>query len=191
MIKAIETVYQGYRFRSRLEARWGVFFDVMAIKWDYELEGFDLDALGYYLPDFWLRDIGCWAEVKPEQFTADEYAKCNALEEPCLLLDSVPEVRAYYAISKWEWPPHLDSYEAYVNCNTGQHGLSPTWGMINLEWSQFKGRLFHFFGEGLDAYWFNDFPGAVVAARQARFEHGESPWTGQHKRRRAMISSPG
>ena len=30
MIKAIETVYNGYRFRSRLEARWAVFFDALA-----------------------------------------------------------------------------------------------------------------------------------------------------------------
>ena len=27
-IKAIETYYKGYRFRSRLEARWAVFFDL-------------------------------------------------------------------------------------------------------------------------------------------------------------------
>lgn len=27
-IKPIETVYKGYRFRSRLEARWAVFFQV-------------------------------------------------------------------------------------------------------------------------------------------------------------------
>jgi hypothetical protein len=26
-IKAIETLYRGYRFRSRTEARWAVFFD--------------------------------------------------------------------------------------------------------------------------------------------------------------------
>lgn len=26
-IKAIDTYYKGYRFRSRLEARWAVFFD--------------------------------------------------------------------------------------------------------------------------------------------------------------------
>ena len=31
-VKPIETQYHGYRFRSRLEARWAVFFDVMGIK---------------------------------------------------------------------------------------------------------------------------------------------------------------
>ena len=36
MIKAIETIYNGYRFRSRLEARWAVFFDEMGIKYEWQ-----------------------------------------------------------------------------------------------------------------------------------------------------------
>jgi len=51
-IKAIETRYKGYRFRSRLEARWAVFFDAMGLDWEYEPEGFDLGGGLYYLPDF-------------------------------------------------------------------------------------------------------------------------------------------
>lgn len=62
-MKAIETEYNGYRFRSRLEARWAVFFDTLGIKYEYEPEGFDLDGV-YYLPDFWLPDIKTWVEVK-------------------------------------------------------------------------------------------------------------------------------
>lgn len=42
-IKSIETYYNGYRFRSRLEARWAVFFDAAGIKYEYEPEGFELD----------------------------------------------------------------------------------------------------------------------------------------------------
>ena len=42
-IKAIETRYAGYRFRSRLEARWAVFFDTLGLKWQYEPEGYELD----------------------------------------------------------------------------------------------------------------------------------------------------
>jgi hypothetical protein len=64
-IKAIETVYKGYRFRSRLEARWAVFFDALGVKWEYEKEGFDLGEAGWYLPDFWLPEFGVWAEIKP------------------------------------------------------------------------------------------------------------------------------
>lgn len=51
-MKAIETKYKGYRFRSRLEARWAVFFDALGIKWEYETDGYDLGEAGWYLPDF-------------------------------------------------------------------------------------------------------------------------------------------
>ena len=71
MIKAIETSYKGYRFRSRTEARWAVFFDVIGLNYEYEKEGYPLPS-GPYLPDFWLPGIGsmqkgrtgCWLEVK-------------------------------------------------------------------------------------------------------------------------------
>src|SRR5215831_3951696 len=65
-ISAIETRYGGYRMRSRLEARWAVFFDECGLKWHYEVEGFRIDTdegLYNYLPDFWL-EAGQWAEVK-------------------------------------------------------------------------------------------------------------------------------
>jgi len=45
-MKPIETVYKGYCFRSRLEARWAVFFDALGIKYYYEHEGFDLGDTG-------------------------------------------------------------------------------------------------------------------------------------------------
>ena len=60
-IKAIETIYNGYRFRSRLEARWAVFFDEIGIKYEYEKEGYDLGKLGWYLPDFWLPEYELFA----------------------------------------------------------------------------------------------------------------------------------
>jgi len=66
MIKAIETEYKGYRFRSRLEARWAVFFDTLGIAWEYEKEGYDLGKAGWYLPDFWLPEAKTWLEVKPD-----------------------------------------------------------------------------------------------------------------------------
>jgi hypothetical protein len=70
MIKAIETRYKGYHFRSRLEARWAVFFDHLGLRWQFEPEGFDLSeyGLGYYLPDFFLPDQNYWIEVKPDNF---------------------------------------------------------------------------------------------------------------------------
>lgn len=52
-IKAIETKYKGYQFRSRTEARWAVFFDELELHWVYEPEGFELET-GWYLPDFFV-----------------------------------------------------------------------------------------------------------------------------------------
>lgn len=62
-VKPIETYYNGYRFRSRLEARWAVFFDAMGMPYEYEKEGFDLDG-DWYLPDFYLPDEQTWVEIK-------------------------------------------------------------------------------------------------------------------------------
>ena len=85
-IRAIETRYKGYRFRSRLEARWAVFFDALDLKWEYEPEGFVTDA-GPYLPDFrvWTpQGKPMWYEVKPEHVEADPKfsAFVNGLGEP-------------------------------------------------------------------------------------------------------------
>ncbi len=65
MIQAIETEYAGYKFRSRLEARWAVFFNAMGVKWYYEHEGYKLSS-GWYLPDFWLPEMKIHFEVKPD-----------------------------------------------------------------------------------------------------------------------------
>ena len=85
MIKAIETIYNGYRFRSRLEARWAVFLDGMGIRYEYEREGYDLKEHGWYLPDFWLPDFKMYMEIKPAKEndydnTAD-YKKLEVLRD--------------------------------------------------------------------------------------------------------------
>lgn len=50
-ISAIETSYKGYRFRSRLEARWAMFFDRVGVTWTHEPQ--PLRVAGEpYLPDF-------------------------------------------------------------------------------------------------------------------------------------------
>jgi hypothetical protein len=67
-LKPIETRYKGYRFRSRLEARWAVFFDALGVAWQYEPQGFSLPS-GNYLPDFWLPNHKYWIEIKGEQPT--------------------------------------------------------------------------------------------------------------------------
>lgn len=78
-MKAIETKYKGYRFRSRLEARWAVFFDALGVEWEYEKEGFELGEAGRYLPDFWLPQFSLWVEVKGADCTEAERAKIDSL----------------------------------------------------------------------------------------------------------------
>lgn len=63
---AIETIYKGCRFRSRLEARWAVFFDAIGVEWKYEEQGYEVDG-HRYLPDFWLPGPRVWAEVKGDR----------------------------------------------------------------------------------------------------------------------------
>jgi hypothetical protein len=54
--KAMEVLYSGKVFRSRLEARWAVFLDLCGINWDYEPCHYEIGPDLYYLPDFYLPD---------------------------------------------------------------------------------------------------------------------------------------
>lgn len=81
-IKAIETRYAGCHFRSRLEARWAVFFDHLGIRWEYEPQGFKV-GLGpgiRYLPDFWLPDLNTWVEVKGADANLDRSLLSAAMD---------------------------------------------------------------------------------------------------------------
>jgi len=78
-IQPIETHYAGRFFRSRLEARWGVFFNAIGIPWFYEPEGFRLKDDVLYLPDFYLPHLACFVEIKPVVPTQDEMLKCELL----------------------------------------------------------------------------------------------------------------
>jgi hypothetical protein len=76
-LKAIPTRYNGYRFRSRLEARWAVFFDRLDIEYTYEVEGFET-VEGWYLPDFYLPRLEYWFEVKGSLPDAQSAQKMEA-----------------------------------------------------------------------------------------------------------------
>lgn len=71
MVKAIDTVYNGRRYRSRIEARWSVVFDALDLPFEYEKEGYELQS-GWYLPDFWLPTLDCWIEIKGKPPTEKE-----------------------------------------------------------------------------------------------------------------------
>jgi hypothetical protein len=184
-IKAIETVYKGYRFRSRLEARWAVFFDALGIEWEYEKEGYDLGDAGWYLPDFWLPQVGMWAEVKPMAFAAEEEAKLRALclltEHSGLMLDGAPTTRNYWG---YQWVGSCEEDDDY------QEGLFLDDFVLQEPHYYWKteGRFFACSGAGgyvvQPITWGHpvgclchlcDLGGAVAAARSARFEYGESP----------------
>lgn len=124
-IKAIETHYAGCRFRSRLEARWGVFFDAMGIEWHYEPQGYVIDGTPY-LPDFWLANLGCWAEVKgtfdvkgfnlvaaaactglPAKYTATPAGAPVPRLPTVLLLGDLPEAELNQAPHHWLVRPGL------------------------------------------------------------------------------------
>lgn len=70
-MKPIETKYAGCRFRSRLEARWAVFFDHLKLEWVYEPEGFVLPDGSRYLPDFYLPGLKAYVEIKPKTSSFD------------------------------------------------------------------------------------------------------------------------
>jgi len=98
-MKALESFFDGYRFRSRLEARWAVFFHTLQIPYSYESEGYDLDGT-WYLPDFWLPEQNCYIEIKPpRQPTKEECAKASKL--------ALQSGRDVYILAgdAWQQPP--------------------------------------------------------------------------------------
>lgn len=95
-ITPIPTKYNGVQFRSRLEARWAIFFDYLDIHWEYEPEGFKLDNKNNpdscYCPDFLIRtpqgkDI--WIEIKPHNIKQndkfDKFKKLSKFDRVYLL----------------------------------------------------------------------------------------------------------
>jgi hypothetical protein len=64
-IKAIPTIYKGVQFRSRLEATWAAFFDLINIQWEYEPPHISFNK---WIPDFVLlgnKKPNILVEVKP------------------------------------------------------------------------------------------------------------------------------
>jgi hypothetical protein len=161
MIKSIETHYKGYRFRSRLEARWAVFFDHLDIDWEYEYEGFHIESGGLYLPDFLLKDDGkfpdVWVEIKPQKPMNQK------------------ESKRYYQVGKnMAYSAHnagfLVTMGDPLNANAflfgsfgGEKKLGPLVGSEFINFFMLKSKndpeKIHY---------------AATAARSARFEHGES-----------------
>lgn len=171
MIKAIETIYNGYRFRSRLEARWAVFFDAMGIEYEYEPEGYELDDGTYYLPDFriWVN----WRQSPDDQedvyvevkgvMTDEDLNKIVQLSKyaPVIILQDIPKDEAEWCKladqSGYNYYSFLymdgDYYAAYFSQHEGYPWIT---GADHEQWDH---------GKQMNE--------ALIKARQARFEHGE------------------
>lgn len=175
-IKAIETQYKGYRFRSRLEARWAVFFDACGYNWEYEPQGFDLGGGVYYLPDFKLYGMDdngdenlFWIEVKPAgvAISAEDQKKIDLFSEDCREL-----CRGYGDFIVLDGPPEEGRvYEgAWVTPASGDK-----WVMAPI----YRGRpsFFDSYEEATNLRGFCGWKGQSPydRARSARFEHGERP----------------
>jgi len=173
-LRPIETVYRGYRFRSRLEARWAVFFDALGIPFEYEPEGYVLPDGTHYLPDFWLPGFEVFAEVKPVQFSWEEFKRCCQLPHSSLLLDGMPAHRFYFVLDpqretdgvypgeRWE----EDFFESYRSGDSADACL--------IGWSVYEKRLWRSYGATAeDCIETDEAKAAVNAARGARFEGGQ------------------
>ena len=63
VLTPMETRYRGLLFRSRIEARWALFYNKIGVPYQYEAEGYDLNGTRY-LPDFWMLRQNCFIEIK-------------------------------------------------------------------------------------------------------------------------------
>lgn len=192
-IKAIPTEYNGHLFRSRLEARWAVFFDACGVEWEYEPEGYDLGDGVRYLPDFLLHGVegraggDLYVEVKGRMtpFDAEKikrfavagmptegYGKSTT---PLLVVSRIPE--GIEAIDIIDYISDV----AYSE----KHGFPAPFNFETIDGDYFaahpginKNGKFELFGDDLN--YLSDMDERATAhayklARQARFEYGETP----------------
>lgn len=175
-IKAIETFYKGYRFRSRLEARWAVFYDKLRINWRYEDEGYNLNGI-HYLPDFYLEEYQYFIEIKGEYPKPDEIRKCELISnlkttflfygeipDPNDLIRNDPDSALLFMSGAW-----VDSGYEWCICKIC--------GKIDIQYNGFAARNCTCLDSNKYKGYNTDDPklvAAIVAARSARFEHGEN-----------------
>lgn len=168
--KAIQTRYKGYRFRSRLEARWAVFFDACDTEWQYEPQGYDLSYLqetlgcfhssdvGLYLPDFYLPKLDQWVEIKP--CLPPEHFGCTLEEDKICAL--VRHTEAANGFVLWGIPD-FDVPLSMTNLNPDDYDCSD-WAVVSRFTNASLGCLMDPF-VAIKACEF---------AKSARFEFGES-----------------
>ena len=178
-IKPIETVYNGYRFRSRLEARWAVFFDFIGLKYLYEMEGYTNGTINY-LPDFFIPSLDVFIEIKPftEDWPSKEIASKGSL---------APKLVYYFCGEPYGKDGDMNYRGFYTD--GGMSGdcdqylcVCPDCGSIGIQYSGWADRNKHkdfctlstLKHEKVDGRFHALLEYAYVSARSARFEFGES-----------------
>lgn len=174
----VPTLYNGFRFRSRREARWAVFFDNAGIRYFYEPEGFRFEDGLQYLPDFYLPDVysrggrGIWAEVKGILSPTDNKKMENLIRLPqinnvALLFE--PDADSCDNELMW-----LDSDGTICWDNVQNFKRCPVCGAITYEYDTIKNRCHNPSCRPGMTYSIS-FDQEYTAARQARFEFGQTP----------------
>jgi hypothetical protein len=183
MIKAISTEYKGYKFRSRLEARFAVFLDAMEIAWDYEIEGFDLPINGRYLPDFYLRNGGLapgyiepmWIEVKATKPTNTEVDKLRELAV------TTKTVGAFF---QGTYTTGINAFRNFLD-----PAYSPYYGLPVIHCVQFPLDFFVPSSERMPAnYWSNE-ENKMAMDHWVRSLYGELPLARLRKAAKAALSA--
>lgn len=186
-IKPIETLYKGYKFRSRLEARWAVFFDECGIEWEYELEGYELSNGLFYLPDFYLPKMNTFFEVKGAK-KYEDISYEDRLKIECFIKDGNRIAIGYSDMTfqacsgeginnngQSEWRLEKEKEESCIarcpNCNEYTfYGLTGSWFCGCCE-EHIK--AYGLLGDLSNAYDHSEISIPIIKAKQARFEHGE------------------
>ena len=93
-LEAKGTFYNGYVFRSRLEAKWSFVFSSLGLNYKYEPELFET-PIGKYLPDFYMPDLNIFVEIKPFAANNIEGAKIDFVSKktgrPAILIAGIAD----------------------------------------------------------------------------------------------------
>lgn len=176
-IEAIETEYKGYKFRSRLEARWAVFFDSLGIEWEYEVEGFELPS-GRYLPDFEL-PIKEFKYPNAKYFYEIKGVPPSKKEKKLASELATTSKHTTHILKGTPW-----KFDCYTWHNSNKHYNDFFFRSVNYEPDSNQQELedleiIAFFLQSLQSYRYpekehENIPEALLKAKQARFEYGET-----------------
>ncbi|MFR7821860.1 MAG: hypothetical protein ACLU30_00550 [Odoribacter splanchnicus] len=179
-MKAIETTYNGYRFRSRLEARWAVFFKYIHLDYEYEKEGFTLENGLSYLPDFYIPSMDLYIEIKPSfsEITMDDALKmeCFGNNKQLMVIIGSPGKQEMYYLSKCVYNGQINEYlsdGSYDDFTEFLEGMYQSFEEVDFAISPFNHDWTICYKDLRSAPDDYDYKIALLKARQARFEFGE------------------